>query len=50
MQYLFYLTKSDIWAIGIVLYEMCMLKPPFEAESLPFLCLKICKGSFPNIS
>ncbi|CAD8158186.1 unnamed protein product [Paramecium pentaurelia] len=45
-----YSYASDIWAIGIVLYEMCMLKPPFEAESLPFLCLKICKGSFPNIS
>ncbi|CAD8154431.1 unnamed protein product [Paramecium octaurelia] len=45
-----YSYASDIWSVGIVLYEMCMLKPPFEAESLPFLCLKICKGSFSNIS
>ncbi|CAD8079658.1 unnamed protein product [Paramecium sonneborni] len=45
-----YSYASDIWSLGIVLYEMCMLKPPFEADSLPFLCLKICKGTFNNIS
>ncbi|CAD8091256.1 unnamed protein product [Paramecium sonneborni] len=45
-----YSYSSDIWSLGIVLYEMCMLKPPFEADSLHFLCLKICKGTFSNIS
>lgn len=29
---------------------MCMLKPPFEADSIHFLCLKICKGSFNSLS
>lgn len=39
-----YSLMTDIWSIGIVLYEMCALKPPFNADSLHFLALKIVKG------
>jgi NIMA (never in mitosis gene a)-related kinase len=44
-----YSFKSDIWSMGVVLYELCALQPPFTANSLQFLALKIVKGSYPAI-
>ena len=29
-----YSYKSDIWAIGCILYELCTLKKPFEGNNL----------------
>ena len=34
-----YDSKSDIWALGVVLYEMCQLHPPFRSGSLHGLVL-----------
>ncbi|CAD8062004.1 unnamed protein product [Paramecium sonneborni] len=45
-----YSLSADIWTLGIVFYELCMLQTPFQADSLHFLLLKICKGVFNNIS
>ncbi|XP_032300432.1 serine/threonine-protein kinase Nek1 isoform X6 [Coturnix japonica] len=45
-----YNNKSDIWALGCVLYEMCTLKHAFEAGNMKNLVLKIISGSFPPIS
>lgn len=41
-----YSFKSDIWSLGVLLYEMCTHKPPFTAESLHFLALRIVRGKF----
>ena len=33
--------KSDIWSLGILLYEMSALKMPFDAANIPQLAMKI---------
>ena len=45
-----YSFKSDIWSLGVLLYQMLMLKMPFDANSLPMLSLKIMKGNFAPIT
>eukprot|EP00658_Telonema_sp_P-2_P063923 TRINITY_DN5276_c0_g1_i3.p1 TRINITY_DN5276_c0_g1~~TRINITY_DN5276_c0_g1_i3.p1 ORF type:complete len:498 (+),score=103.32 TRINITY_DN5276_c0_g1_i3:110-1603(+) len=36
--------KSDSWALGCILYELCTLKRPFDAKNLPSIVMKICHG------
>lgn len=42
-----YSSKSDIWSLGCVLYEMTTMKHAFDANSLQLLIQKIVKGQFP---
>uniref|UniRef100_A0A8D2JFF9 NIMA related kinase 3 n=1 Tax=Varanus komodoensis TaxID=61221 RepID=A0A8D2JFF9_VARKO len=42
-----YNNKSDIWSLGCILYELCTLKHPFQANSWKHLILMyICKGYY----
>ena len=41
-----YSFKTDIWSLGIILYEMCALRKPFNAKNLACLAIKISRGSF----
>ena len=36
-----YTSKSDIWALGVIVYELCTLKQPFQADNLLGLVFKI---------
>ncbi|GFT47521.1 hypothetical protein NPIL_194351 [Nephila pilipes] len=42
----FYNQKSDIWALGCILYEMACQQKTFEGSNLPALVNKIVKGQF----
>jgi NIMA (never in mitosis gene a)-related kinase len=45
-----YNTKTDMWALGVVLYEMLMLCHPFDAASMEQLLAKICRGRHAPVS
>ncbi|XP_070616207.1 uncharacterized protein [Erythrolamprus reginae] len=40
-----YSSKADVWALGCVLFEMCALRPPFQAFSMISLFHKIVNAS-----
>ena len=41
-----YDSKNDIWALGVMIYEMMSFKKPFNANSLPALSLRILRGVY----
>ncbi|PNG99474.1 Serine/threonine-protein kinase Nek1, partial [Tetrabaena socialis] len=45
-----YNEKSDVWALGVVLYECCTQRHPFDADNQGALILKILRGKFPPVA
>lgn len=41
--------KHDMWAVGVTLYEMCALRHPFHADSIPTLLNNIAYKDYPSI-
>jgi len=44
-----YTYKSDVWSLGCVLYELCMLKHAFSADNLLGLVYKIVRNEYEPI-
>jgi len=42
--------KSDMWALGCLIYELCMLMPPFLANDMNGLAAKVKTAAAPRIS
>ena len=41
-----YTASADVWALGCSAYELCALRPPFVARSLPGLGRVVKSGKF----
>ena len=44
-----YNEKTDVWAMGCLIYELCTGKHPFEGKSQAALALKIVVGKYAPI-
>lgn len=44
-----YTEKADIWSLGCVIYELCALQPPFVAQNMDSLKIKVAQNQRPPI-
>ena len=45
-----YNSKCDIWSLGVIIYELCMKKPPFDGSDMKALGKAVCKGSYTSLT
>jgi NIMA (never in mitosis gene a)-related kinase len=41
--------KSDVWSLGVIIYELCQLSVPFKADNIDDLYKKVCRGTYSAI-
>jgi NIMA (never in mitosis gene a)-related kinase len=41
--------KSDVWALGCIMYELATLQRAFDGRTLPALVVKILSGKYPPV-
>ena len=44
-----YNSKSDVWSMGCLLYEVASLRCPFDAKDMRGLVIKILRGAYPPL-
>lgn len=44
-----YSFSTDVWAVGILIYELCTRRPPFTGRTIPELCSNILNGVAPPL-
>lgn len=44
-----YSLKTDVWSLGVVLYEISTRKMPFNGDSLNLLSYQITKGNYKGV-
>lgn len=44
-----YDTKVDVWSLGVLLYELAVMEPPFQAKTMKDLSKVICRGKYQRL-